>query len=84
MGDYTKETESYIDENGNVVEINHVTYERTDGKGEDEVEQTKINGVEVGHITKHPDGTIHKFGIYEDDKEKEDEQDDEQDDDYER
>ena len=31
----------------------------------DFVEQTKINGREVGYHTEHPDGTVHDYKIYE-------------------
>ncbi len=61
---YYKETKTYTDENGNEVEVNEVLYERSDGKGVDYVEQTKVNGTEVGHHTEHPDGTVHDYGIY--------------------
>lgn len=61
---YYKETKKYTDENGHEVEVNEVIYERTDGSGIDYVEQTKVDGVEVGHHTEHPDGTVHDYGIY--------------------
>lgn len=48
---YYKETTSYTDENGNEVEVNEVVYERSDGLGVDYVEQTKVNGYEIGHHT---------------------------------
>ena len=63
---YYKETTTYTDEEGNEVEINQVVYERSDNSGVDYVEQTKVNGIEVGHHTEHPDGTIHDYGIYSD------------------
>lgn len=40
-----------------------VSYERSDGKGTDIVEQYKENGVEQWHVTDHPDGTRHYHGI---------------------
>lgn len=61
---YYRETTSYTDDDGNKVEINEVLYERSDGTGIDYVEQTKVNGHEVGHHTEHPDGTVHDYGIY--------------------
>lgn len=61
---YYRETRSYTDDDGNEVEINEVIYERPDGTGVDYVEQTKVNGYEVGHHTEHPDGTVHDYGIY--------------------
>ena len=61
---YYKETTKYTDEDGHEVEVNEVIYERTDGSGIDYVEQTKVDGVEVGHHTEHPDGTVHDYGIY--------------------
>lgn len=75
---YYKETTSYTDENGNEVEVNEVVYERSDGLGVDYVEQTKVNGCEVGHHTEHPDGTVHNYGIYAD--EEDDDEDEENDD----
>ena len=63
---YYKETTTYTDEEGNEVEINQVVYERSDNSGVVYVEQTKVNGIEVGHHTEHPDGTIHDYGIYSD------------------
>ncbi len=63
---YYKETTTYTDEEGNEVEINQVVYERSDNSGVDYVEQTKVNGIEVGHHTEHPDGTVHDYGIYSD------------------
>ena len=67
MGEnYYKETTYYTDDDGNEVEVNEVVYERSDGSGVDYVEQTKINGQEVGHHTEHPDGTVHNYGIYSD------------------
>jgi len=71
---YYKETEVYKDENNDEIEINRVVYERTDGSGVDYVEQTKKNGVEIGHHTEHPDGTVHDYGIYKKDEEVEDEE----------
>lgn len=65
---YYKETHTYTDDDGNEVEINEVVYERDDGSV-DYVEQTKVNGYEVGHHTEHPDGTVHNYGIYADDDE---------------
>ena len=62
---YIRETKKYEDENGNQVEINEVIYERNDGSV-DYVEQTKVNGIELGHHTEHPDGTVHDYGIYAD------------------
>lgn len=65
MGDkYYRESDTYVDENGDEIEINRVVYERDNGEV-DFVEQTKINGREVGHHTEHPDGTVHDYGIYE-------------------
>lgn len=60
---YYRESESFRDDDGNDVEINRVVYERFDGSV-DYVEQTKVNGCEVGHHTEQPDGTIHHYGIY--------------------
>ena len=40
----------------------------------DYVEQTKVNGYEVGHHTEHPDGTIHNYGVYNNDHEGDDEE----------
>ncbi len=65
---YLRETTSYTDENGNEIEVNEVVYDRGDGSL-DYVEQTKCNGVEIGHHTEHPDGTIHNYGIYDKDEE---------------
>ena len=67
MWKYYRETSNYKDENGNEVEINQVIYERSDGTGVDYVEQTKVNGQEIGHHTEHPDGTIHNYRIYDND-----------------
>lgn len=64
---YYKETENYVDNDGNEVEVNQVIYERDDGSI-DYVEQTKVNGVEIGHHTEHPDGTIHNYGSYVEDE----------------
>ncbi len=75
---YYRVTNTYEDDKGNSVEVNQVVYDRGDGSI-DYVEQTKVNGVEVGHHTEHPDGTIHDFGIYADNNE----EDDDDDDDYE-
>ncbi len=47
---YYKETERYTDDNGNEYEVNKVVYDRGDGSL-DYVEQTKKNGVEIGHRT---------------------------------
>lgn len=60
---YYRESETFKDDEGNNVEINRVVYERSDGSI-DYVEQTKVNGCEIGHHTEHPDGTIHNYGIY--------------------
>ena len=62
MDSHFMTTVTYINAKGETVEINEVVYDRTDGKGVDYVKQIKINGVEVGHITEHPDGTIHIHG----------------------
>ncbi len=70
-GDYYKVSNSYTDENGNSVEVNQVVYERDNG-GIDYVEQTKVNGREVGHHTEHPDGTVHNYGVYNQDDDRED------------
>lgn len=72
---YYKETTTYTDDDGNTVEVNDVLYERTDGLGVDYVQQTKVNGVEVGHHTEHPDGTVHDYGIYADDDADDDDED---------
>lgn len=69
---YYKETEKLEDNEGNKIEINQVVYDRTDGTGVDYVEQIKINGVEVGHHTEHPDGTIHNYGVYDEDEDDKD------------
>ena len=69
MSIYYRETENYKDEDGNDVEINRVVYDRTDGTGVDYVEQTKVNGYEVGHRTEHPDGTVNNHGCYNDEEE---------------
>ncbi len=81
-GDYYRVSNSYTDEDGNSVEVNQVVYERDNG-GIDYVEQTKVNGREVGHHTEHPDGTVHDYGIYDDqdDDEEEYEEEYEEDDD---
>ena len=55
-------------------------YERDDGSI-DYVEQTKCNGVEIGHHTEHPDGTVHNYGIYDKDDDDDDDDDNEKDDD---
>lgn len=68
---YYKETSKYTDENGNDYEVNEVVYERDD-KSVDYVKQTKCNGIEIGHHTEHPDGTVHDYGVYEDDKDSSD------------
>lgn len=69
---YYKETTTYTDDDGNEVEINQVVYERSDGLGVDYVEQTKVNGFEVGHHTEHPNGTVQNYGIYAEDEEDDD------------
>ena len=60
----SKDTKTYIDDRGRSVEINKVTYDRTDGKGEDKVTQIKVDGREIGHKTEHPDGTVNIHGNY--------------------
>lgn len=42
--------------------LNFVSYRRTGEDGVDFVLQHKIHGVEMGHITLHPDGAIHVKG----------------------
>ncbi len=78
---YYRETITSTDENGNEVEVNEVIYDRSDGLGVDYVEQTKVNGCEVGHHTEHPDGTVHDYGIYADEKANDEDKDDENDED---
>ena len=51
--------------NVNGYEVNKVTYSRTGGKENDEVNQIKKGGTEVGHKTIHPDGKINIHGDYE-------------------
>lgn len=38
--------------------LNFVVYTSTTGSGEDEVLQHKYHGVEMSHITRHPDGSV--------------------------
>ena len=38
--------------------LNFVVYTSTTGPGEDEVLQHKYHGVEMSHITRHPDGSV--------------------------
>lgn len=61
MTPFSKTTE---DKDG--YEINKVTYDRTDGTGEDKVTQIKKDGKEVGHQTTHPDGKVNTHGNYDD------------------
>ena len=80
-GDHYIVSESYTNDNGDSVEVNRVVYEREDG-GIDYVEQTKVNGREIGHYTEHPDGAVHRYGSYKNDEEDDNnEEDDEEDDD---
>ena len=75
---YYKVTETYSDDDGNEYEVNEVIYERSDGSGIDYVEQTKCNGVEIGHHTEHPDGTVHDYGCYAEGEDDDDDDDDNQ------
>ena len=38
--------------------LNFVVYTSTTGPGEDEVLQHKYHGVEMSHVTRHPDGSV--------------------------
>jgi len=38
--------------------LNFVVYTSTTGTGEDEVLQHNYHGVEMSHITRHPDGSV--------------------------
>ena len=38
--------------------LNFVVYTSTTGSGDDEVLQHKYHGVEMSHVTRHPDGTV--------------------------
>jgi len=53
-------SETYTLDNGDRLDINRVVV--NDRNGQHWVEQQSINGREIGHTTKHGDGTVHNHG----------------------
>jgi hypothetical protein len=68
MFPYKKDTNYVTTDDDKNLEINRVTYDKSDGKGEDKVTQIKDadTNKEIGHKTEHPDGQTNYHGDYKD------------------